>query len=224
MMYQKRITALTMILIATMLLAGCNAPGQGAAPTLDPLAIEAMVNATLTQDAQLAAANQTSTAALLPTNTITATPTLEPTSTATLEPTATVMPPTATNTWVPATQKPVATSTPNAYSCSLLSTSPATDTKININTDFDAVWKVKNSGTKDWEVGYVDLRYVSGTKMQTGADVFDMKNAVLKGEELTLTVDMKTPSTAGKYTAAWVLMMEGTTMCTLTVNIEAVTP
>jgi len=32
------------------------------------------------------------------------------------------------------------------------------------------------------------------------------------------------PATAGKYTASWVLMMEGITLCTLPVDIEAVAP
>jgi hypothetical protein len=35
---------------------------------------------------------------------------------------------------------------------------------------------------------------------------------------------MKSPSTVGKYTASWALVMEGVTMCTLPVDIEAVAP
>jgi hypothetical protein len=58
--------------------------------------------------------------------------------------------------------------------------------------------------------------------MQTYADVFDENVAVAQGGELTLVVDMKAPTTAGKYSAVWALMMEGVTMCTLPVDIEAV--
>ena len=90
-----------------------------------------------------------------------------------------------------------------------------------VNFDFDSVWKVKNTGTKDWEAGYIDLKYISGTKMQTMGDVFDVNTVVLKGGEITLTVDMRAPNTAGKYTASFALVMEGITMCTLPVNIEA---
>lgn len=224
MMNQKRIAVFTILLIFSLLLAGCNLPGQGAAPTLDPAALQATIDVALTQAMQTLEVDLTSTAAAMPTSTFTITPTLEPTLTSTPEPTATVQVPTATNTYIVPTKKPTATSTPYAYACTLLSTSPATDTKFNLNADFDAVWKVKNSGSKDWEIGYLDLKYVSGTKMQTVADIFDVSTFVAKDGELTLVVDMRAPSTAGKYTASWVLVMEGNTLCTLPVNIEAVTP
>ena len=106
----------------------------------------------------------------------------------------------------------------------MISTSPGAGTKFKNDTDFDATWKVQNTGLKNWEAGYVDLRWVSGTKFQTGGDVFDVNTAVAKGGELTLIVDMKAPSTAGKYTASWAVTMEGITMCTISVNIEAVNP
>jgi hypothetical protein len=33
---------------------------------------------------------------------------------------------------------------------------------------------------------------------------------------------MKAPASTGKYSASWALMMEGITLCTLPVNIEAI--
>ncbi len=131
---------------------------------------------------------------------------------------------TATKTFVPVVATKTKTPTPAPYACKLISTSPTSGTKVNLNSDFDAVWKVQNVGTKTWEVGYLDLKYISGTKMQTVADVFDVMTAVPVGGELTLIVDMKAPAAAGKYTAAWALVLEATTMCSLPVNIEAVTP
>ncbi len=221
-MKKQQITMLTVALAFSLMLSACNLPGAAGAPTLDPVAQQATIDAAVTQAMGTAAANLTSTAAALPTSTFTATPTEAPT--ATQVPTATAVPPTATRTYVPPAPTRTLTPTPAAYACKLVSTSPAAGTKININTDFDANWKVQNIGTKVWEVGYLDLKYVSGQKMQTGADIFDIITFVDKGGELTLIVDMKAPSTAGKYTAAWVLMMEGITLCTLPVNIEAVTP
>ncbi|MBA4375795.1 MAG: hypothetical protein C0401_06440 [Anaerolinea sp.] len=222
MIIRKQFVSISIVLTLCLLLSACSAFGPVAAPTLDPLAQQATVNAAVTQAMQTVSADLTSTASALPTSTDT--PTQEPVSTATPEPTATLLIPTATNTFVPPPPKPTATATPAAYACKLISTVPAAGTKINISTDFDAVWKVQNVGTKLWEIGYVDLKYVSGTKMQTVADIFDVTTAVTMGGELTLTVDMKTPSTAGKYTAIWVLTMDGVTMCTLPVSIEAVTP
>jgi len=215
-MLRKRFSVLGLILVSGLLLSGC---GLTATPTMDPIALQATVDEGVARAMQTEAFMLTSTAAALPTNTFTAT--LEPTATKTATPTATMVVPTATKTLVPATKMPSATPTPLAYACSLVSTSPSTGSKMGINADFDAVWKVKNTGTKDWESGYVDLIYVSGTKMQTGADVYDVNTAVAKGAEISLTVDMKAPSTAGKYTTTFALVMEGKTMCTLVVNIEA---
>lgn len=216
----KTITTLSMILIFTLLLSACNL-NPAASPTLDPAAQQATVDAAVTQAMQTIEADLTSTAAAMPTATFTLTPTAEPTATSTPEPTITV---TVTNTYIPPTKMPSATATVMAYSCSLVSTSPSSGSKINVSTDFDAKWVVKNNGTKAWEVGYVDLKYVSGEKMQTVADIFDINTATAKGAELTLIVDMKTPAAAGKYKASWVLTMDGTPMCTLPVNVEAVTP
>lgn len=223
-MKHKFFITLSITLVLSLLLSGCSLLGLNATPTPDPLAQEATINAAVAQAMQATAAALTSTAAALPTSTFTATPTLEPTATLTLLPTATVIIPTATKTFVPVIPTKTLTPTPAAYSCLLNSTAPASGTKININTDFDASWKVTNVGTKTWEIGYLDLKYISGTKMQTKADIFDVKTAVPVGGDLTLVVDMHTPSTAGKYTASWVLTMDGAVMCTLPVNIEAVNP
>jgi len=234
MMLRKRSAVLSFFLVFGLLLSGCSLTGQAVVPTMDPIALQATVDAAVSQAMKTEASSLTSTAAAMPTSTFTFTPTLKPLSSATPEATAkatmtattkaTLSNPTATKTVVAPTRKPSATTTPAAYLCSLVSTTPTSGTKINTSTDFDAVWKVKNIGTKTWEVGYVDLLYVSGTKMQTVADSFDVKTAVAPGGEITLTVDMKTPSTAAKYTDSFALVMEGTTMCLLPVTIEAVAP
>jgi hypothetical protein len=234
MILRNRFTGLSIILVIGVLLSGCSLTGQAAAPTVDPKALQATVDAAVARSMQTEAFNLTSTAAALPTNTFTVTSTLAPLATATPKATATAAAtatatathpaPTATKALIASTTKPTATATPAAYVCKLISTTPTKGTKVNTNTDFDAVWTVKNVGIKGWQVGYVDLKYISGTKMQTVADLFDVKTAVMKGEELVLTVDMKAPTTAGKFTDTFALMMEGTTMCTLPVTIEAVTP
>jgi len=234
MILRKRFAVLSVVLILGLLLSSCNLSTQpAAAPTIDAIALQATVNAAVAQAVLATSLVQTSTALVMPTSTFTetATPEVTATETATPEPTLTnTPPPTATiqyivvtNTYIPATQKPSATPTPAWYSCQVTNISPSTGTKMSANADFDAVWKVKNIGTKAWESGYVDLKYVSGTKMQTVADVFDVNTPVAQGGEITLTVDMRAPSSAGKYAASFVLVMEGITMCTLPVNIE-VTP
>ncbi len=216
------IMVVSMVFVFGLLLSGCGLLGPAATPTTNPADMQATVDAIVRDTMQANSAMLTSTAAVMPTNTTAPTETTAPTNTP--EPTATIFIPTATNTYIPPTPKPTLTFTPAPFACKLTSTSPAAGTKIKINTDFDAVWKVTNIGTKVWEVGYTDLKYISGTKMQTVADIFDLNTAVAAGGELTLIVDMKTPGTAGKYTAQWALTMDGTVLCTLPVDIEAVNP
>lgn len=217
--YRRLAMMSTIMIVAVLLLSACSLFTPAAA-TPDPLAQKETVDAAVAQALKTFSADLTSTAAALPTSTFT----LAPTKTATPAATATLTS-TPTKTRVPTTPKPTNTASPVAYGCKLISTSPADGTKINVNTDYDAKWVVKNIGTQSWEVGNLDLKYVSGTKMQTIEDVFDINTAVAAGAELTLIVDMKTPSTAGKYTASWILTMDGTTaFCALPLSIEAVNP
>lgn len=225
MLKRSNIGVLTVILALGLLLSGCGLLGP-AAPTTNPTDQQATVNAAVVQTLQANAVNETSTAAGQPTatNTTLPTETVAPLPTDTPQPTATIYIPPPTATYVPATPKPTLTVTPSAYTCQLISTSPAVGKKINVNTNYDASWVVKNVGTKDWEISYLDYKYESGTKMQTGADIFDVMTAVAVDDELKIIVDMKTPATAGKYTANWVLTMDGKVMCNLPVSIEAVVP
>jgi len=213
----------SLMIVAAMLLSACSlfAP---AAPTPNPVNQQATVDAIVAQTLQAYNANLTSTAAAMPTNTFTPEPTLAPTLTFTPEATATLAA-TPTKTRVPYTAVPTATATSAAYSCKLVSHTPADGTKIKLSEDFDGVWVVKNTGTKNWEIGTLDLKYISGTKFQTKADAFDVNVVIAAGTEYSLVVDMKAPAAAGKYTAAWMLTMDGTNaFCSLPLSIEAVNP
>lgn len=220
------IKVLSTALAAAILLSACNLVAPQATPTQDAQSAQATINAAVTQAMEAISRQLTSTAAALPTVAATATsaPTMAPTATATVVILPTVIPPTATVMLPTAKPKPTATATPANYACQLVAASPAAGTKVAVGADFDTTWQWKNVGTKSWEVGYVDLRYDSGQKMQTVADIFDITVPVAPGAEVSKVVDMRAPSTAGKYTATWKLMMENITLCTMTVSIEAVNP
>lgn len=220
-MRSKKFLILTLVLVLTMLLSACNAFGPAAQPTPDGAAMQATLDAVAASALQTLAFQLTSTAQAMPTNT--PVPTLEPTATptATLEPSPTQVPPTATNTRVPATATPTYTPTPGNYSCQIVSISPASGAKLKVGVDFDMVWTVKNNGLKNWDVGTLDLKYDSGQKMQSYGDVFDINTLVETGKELKLVVDMVMPTTTGTYTATWKLLMNGTNICTLPVNVVA---
>lgn len=220
-MRSKKFTILTLGLVLTMLLSACNAFGPPVPPTPDAAAIQATLDAVAASALETLAFQLTGTAQAMPTNT--PVPTLEPTATPTetFEPTPTQVPPTATNTRIPPTAAPTFTPTPGNYSCQIVSISPASGAKLKIGVDFDMVWTVKNNGLKNWEVGSLDLKYVSGEKMQSYGDIFDVNTLVETGKELKLVVDMVMPTTTGTYTATWNLLMNGSNICSLPVNVVA---
>lgn len=223
-MHSKKTMILSLFVALTLLLSACNALGPQAAPTIDPAAAQATLDAVASMALETIAFQLTGTAMAMPTDT--PTPTFEPTATytPTIEPTPTQIPPTSTNTRVPATATPTFTPTPGDIACQVVSISPAAGSKLKTNEDFDMVWTVKNIGTKNWDVGTLDLKYDSGEKMQRYADIFDINTLVESGKELKLIVDMGMPSSTGSYTATWKLLYNGSTLCTLPISLTAVSP
>lgn len=226
-----RTAVLSILLVSALTLSACSYFAPQATPTIDQQSIQNTLNAMVTQTVRQIGIEQTATAMSLPvqpTETAIVLPTLTETMTqaptAIPSATATIVLATPTKTRIPATRVPSATPTPNDYSCSVVSKSPADGAKIVIGTDFDAKWVIQNNGSRTWDLGYVDLVYDSGSKMQTYSDVFDVTSVVKPGEKFTFLVDMRAPSPTGAYKATWKVMMENITMCTITININSVNP
>jgi len=185
------------------------APTDTSAPTLD----QNLVN---TQAAQTAVANMTL-------NAPTATP-VTPTSTSTTVPTMTLtftpLPPTAypTATFIPWTSTP--TATPIVYSCAVTSTTPSSTDTVKVSTAFNWSWVIKNTGKWAWGQHQADIKYVSGTIMQTNGYLFDMPADVSPGVSVTVKIAMKTPASAGTYTATWEIVQEGVLVCTLPLSVK----
>lgn len=113
----------------------------------------------------------------------------------------------------------VIASTSSSLTCSLTSVSITAPNPMDARYDFDVVWTVKNTGTKDWEATLLDYKYWSGTKMNNFADLYDLPSNVAKGESISLRVDMTAPSSAGTYTSTWALADGNTVYCYLPVTI-----
>jgi hypothetical protein len=193
-----------------------NTEPTTSAPTVD---LQPTLDAVKTQAAETVVAEMTLNAPpatpIPPTDTATAIITQAPTKTP-VPPTATFIPWTATPLY---TATPKYTSTPQGYACSVISTSPKSTDTIKVNVDFDGNWVVKNTGTITWDQAATDLKYISGTKFQTKADVFDFKSSVAADAQYTAVVDMKAPSSAGTYTATWAVVQNSLTLCTLNLSI-----
>lgn len=106
------------------------------------------------------------------------------------------------------------------YACTLVTQKPKDWTKMGRRHIFDATWTVKNSGTKNWGQNSIDFKYVSGTKMHTYGDSYDLSKDVGAGKQITLIVDMTTPKTKGYYTEAWGLFRGSKSFCKLSVTVN----
>lgn len=211
------------------LLTGCQAQSTPE-PTLDPISIQVTTGVIQTQAASTVIADLTL-------NAPTATQTSEPTATAepptaTIPPTATEVPPTATISPSPTivyptfttapTNTPAPSSTPTSYKCTVTEQSPEFGLDIKPGDDFDATWTVKNTSSDTWTSANVDLKYISGTKMQKIADSFDLNGDVAADGTVKLAVDMYAPKEKGRYSATWGLVSGPTTLCVFSVTIDVV--
>jgi hypothetical protein len=191
------------VLAAIMM--GCTTPAPSQAPTVD---FEKTIEVVKTQAAGTAVANITPvicalTSTPLPTATNTLTPTTAPTAT-------------ITNTLMPWWTK---TPTQPSGGCTVTETYPAASEIFTPNTSFDGKWVIKNTGDNKWLTNETDIRFASGTKMQTSSDVVDMKTDVAEGDTYTVIVDMQTPAAAGTYTTTWVVYTGGQIICSMPLRI-----
>lgn len=187
-------------------------PSGAAFPSPAPGVFETIVAGT-------AGAAQTQTAVLMP-----ATPTLTFTPTVTRTPTLT---PTLTPTFIwrlgTVTPKRTPTSTLGATAgdleCKLVSQTPEDGTELAPSTDFDAVWRVRNTGSAAWDETDIDFAYVSGRKMHKRA-VYDLPDNVNKGQSVDLVVDMVAPDENGTYKVVWSLQRGGDDFCVVNMTIK----
>ncbi len=127
-------------------------------------------------------------------------PTEVPTSTSTAVPTVvvTAIPPTATP--IPPTPTPRP-----CYQVKFVSDVTVPDwTKITAGSAFTKTWRLQNSGTCNWDLGF-DIIFAGGN--QLGADkVYDLPKAVAPGETIDISIPMVAPQMMGNYTSEWMLM------------------
>jgi hypothetical protein len=110
-------------------------------------------------------------------------------------------------------------STADNYACQIVSVSPANGTSFKARDNFDATWRVKNSGGKDWDRNSVDFVFLSGTKMHKVAG-YDLKTTVDTGETVDLIVDMVAPKTSGSYSTTWTLRVGTKNFCSMSITIR----
>lgn len=97
-----------------------------------------------------------------------------------------------------------ATKTPSA-SCQIVSQTPADGASVQVGTDFDAKWVIKNTSGFSWGIYDYDYAYLEGDTLHKHA-AYDLPVTVASGETVELGVDMLTPTQTGTYTTTWYLV------------------
>ncbi|HRQ21845.1 MAG TPA: NBR1-Ig-like domain-containing protein [Anaerolineales bacterium] len=209
-MLRRRDRSFLHLAVSAFLLA-CLVPGLApAAPlisTLDP-------NAPLTAIVETANAAATQTMLAAPTATATETPTRTVTPTETATPTFLFI--VATRTVPPTPITPGRSGLD--YHCQIISQSPANDTIIARDTEFNAVWLVTNVGKSAWLNTDADYRYNSGARLHRQS-IFDFEIGVAPGASIELTVPMKTPSQPDIYSTEWRIVIGRQSFCPLRLKI-----
>jgi hypothetical protein len=166
--------------VGSLALSACGGSAANGTPTA--AAIETSAVSTF-------AAGLTQTFISLPTDTPTATPTFTPTTT----PTSSTPLATSTN--------PVATSTISCYGLTLISDVTIPDnTPMNPGQTFTKTWRVKNSGTCNWDTG---SKFVFTVGDSMGGTPFALTSPVTPGGQMDISITMTAPSKAGKIVGHW---------------------
>lgn len=145
----------------------------------------------------------TPTATPTPTSTPTLTPT--PTHTSTPTPTPTSLPTEMPYTSATLTPTPALTDTPTPSGCTL-NASLVEDVTIPDGTKFGPgerfikTWRIRNSGTCDWDEGF-QLAFEAGD--QLGAPTSVPVPATASGASVDVSVEMVAPATPGTYRSDW---------------------
>ncbi len=147
--------------------------------------------------------------AALPFSTLT--PTLGGPAIPTTLPTRTAVPPT------PAPTKPP----PLELDCKLIWQSPPNGSTYDMGTKFSVGWNIKNIGTVTWDPGSFEFTYLGGARLATHDFNIPLQQSVPPGQEIVLSVPMKTPLTVNMFTTHWGIRTGDKFFCRLTLTIWA---
>jgi LysM repeat protein len=97
----------------------------------------------------------------------------------------------------------------------------ADDTQLPPDAPFTAIWRMRNSGSCDWEEGY-ELVFVRGSSMDAPSSVPIPPTRA--GSTLDLAVDMTAPSEPGAYTSVWQMQAPDGTLFGIQPYVRIVVP
>ncbi len=102
--------------------------------------------------------------------------------------------------------------------CKQIWQSPTNTIVFKPDRRFGTGWYVRNTGTVAWEPGSVEFVYLAGARLANDF-VVQLTTTVSPGESIILSVGMRSPLHAGKYTTRWVLRQGGIYFCPVMLTI-----
>ena len=73
-------------------------------------------------------------------------------------------------------------------------------TELRPGVDFDKVWRIRNTGTCNWNSDY-KIVFVQGDRMEGTSEA--VKTTVRPGQTYDMIIDQKAPTSPGNYTGIW---------------------
>jgi len=181
---KKYLLILTIGLSLSLILTGCNLPGQAEPTTQVDLLNTAAAQTIQAQQTSIAQTNQPNPVENTPTSTqelpTDVTPSATPEPSATLAPTPTRTPETACN------------------QAAFVSETIPDGTDFDPGEAFTKTWTLKNSGSCTWTAEY-DVVFVEGDAMNAPAAQALTSGSVAPGETVKISLDLKAPVAAGRH-------------------------
>jgi len=146
-------------------------------------------------------------------------PTESPTATQTEYPTITPAPSlTPIPSFTPIGVRP--TSTP-MMACAVVEKSPENWESFKPRESFDGIWKVKNTGSTNWNPQRVVFKFLNGARLFADAQEYKLKADVKPGSQVLLIADLVAPKGRGEYASTWGLvdLRFNSVFCSFTVKI-----
>ena len=121
-------------------------------------------------------------------------------------PTATPLPPTVTP--MPSLTAIPATPTINVATCGMAQlvkdVSIGDGTVLNPSVGFTKIWRLRNTGTCDWNPNYA-LLYIGGDYMGS-PKTYPIEDVISPGETVDIAVDLVAPEDPGRYKSYWMIL------------------
>ena len=181
---KKKLLILSIGLSLSLILTGCNLPGQATPTTQVDLLNTAAAQTIQAQQTHIVQTNQAGVIEMTPT------PTLEPSAeeipSATPEPSDTPAP------------TPTSTREVSCNQAAFVSETIPDGTDFDPGETFTKTWTLKNSGSCTWTAEY-DLVFIEGDAMNAPAAKQLTSGTVAPGETVKISIDLKAPVAAGTH-------------------------